>query len=62
LKFGNADFMRREDNRRTRKKTLEGRERINNKLNSHVTPSPGIEPGATVVIELESKSKTCYEN
>jgi hypothetical protein len=27
-------------------KTLEARERINNKLNSHMTPSPGIEPGS----------------
>jgi hypothetical protein len=39
-------ILRREENRR---KTLETRERINNKLNSHVTPSPGIEPEITVV-------------
>jgi hypothetical protein len=32
----------REENRRTWRKTLEARERINNKLNSHMTPSPGI--------------------
>jgi hypothetical protein len=38
-----------EGNRRTRRKTLEARERINNKLNSHMTPSPGIEPEITVV-------------
>ena len=49
LEFRNVDFLRREENRRTRRKTLEARERINNKLNSHMTPSPGIEPGATVV-------------
>jgi hypothetical protein len=35
-------FLRREENRRTRRKTLEARERINNKLNSHMTPSTGI--------------------
>jgi hypothetical protein len=28
------------------RKTLEAREEINNKLNSHVTPSPRIEPGS----------------
>jgi hypothetical protein len=33
----------------TRRKTLEARERINNKLNSRMTPSPGIEPEITVV-------------
>jgi hypothetical protein len=38
----------REENRRTRRKTLEAREGIN-KLNSHVTPSPGIEPEIAVV-------------
>jgi hypothetical protein len=38
-----------EENRRTQRKTLEARERINNKLNSHMPPSPGIEPRATVV-------------
>jgi hypothetical protein len=40
--------LRREENRRTRRKTLEARERIN-KLNSHVTPSSGIEPEIAVV-------------
>jgi hypothetical protein len=30
-------------------KTLEARERTNNKLNSHMTPSPGIEHEITVV-------------
>jgi hypothetical protein len=29
-----------------REKTLKARERINNKLNSHMTPSPGIDPGS----------------
>jgi hypothetical protein len=43
--------LRREENWRTRRKTLEARERINNKLNSHVMPSLGIriEPEITVV-------------
>jgi hypothetical protein len=31
------------------KKTLEAREKINNKLNSRMTPSTGIEPEITVV-------------
>jgi hypothetical protein len=39
----------REENLKTWRKTLEIRERINNKLNSHVMPSPGIEPKTTVV-------------
>ena len=37
-------FLRREENRRTRRKTLGARERTNNKLNPHMTPGPGIEP------------------
>jgi hypothetical protein len=41
--------LRREENRRTLRKTFEARERINNKLDSHVMPSPGIEPEFTVV-------------
>jgi hypothetical protein len=41
--------LRREENRRTRRKPLKIRERINTKLNSHVTPSPGIEPKTAVV-------------
>jgi hypothetical protein len=41
--------LRREENRRTRRKTLEARERINNELNSHVMVNPGIEPEITVV-------------
>ena len=36
-------FLRRGENRRTRTKT--SRTRTNNKLNAHLTPSPGIEPG-----------------
>jgi hypothetical protein len=48
-RFGNVDFLWREENRRTWRKTLEARERFNNKLNSHMTASPGIIPGATVV-------------
>jgi hypothetical protein len=34
---------------RTWRKTLEARERLNNKLNSHVMASPGIGPQITVV-------------
>jgi hypothetical protein len=49
LEFRNIDFFLREKNWRTRRKTLEARERINHKLNSHMTPSPGIEPEIAVV-------------
>jgi hypothetical protein len=38
-----------EENWRTWRKSLKTRERINNKLNSHMTLSPGIEPEITVV-------------
>jgi hypothetical protein len=38
-----------EENQRTWGKTLEARERVNNKLNSHVMPRPGIEPEIAVV-------------
>ena len=38
-------FLWREENRRTRRKTLGAGTRTNNKLNSHVKPGPGIEPG-----------------
>jgi hypothetical protein len=31
------------------RKTLEASERTNNKLNTHMTPSPGIEPEITLV-------------
>ena len=41
-------FLWREENRRTRRKTLEAQERIN-KLNSHMMPGPEIEPGTIVV-------------
>ena len=44
LEFGVLVFVR-EENRRTRRKTLGARTRTNNKLNPHVTPGPGIEPG-----------------
>ena len=37
-------FLRREENRSTRRKTLGAGTRTNNKLNPHLTPSPGIEP------------------
>ena len=35
----------REENQRTRRKTLGAGTRTNNKRNPHVTPGPGIEPG-----------------
>ena len=35
----------REENRSTRRKTPGAKTRTNNKLNPHMTPSPGIEPG-----------------
>ena len=38
-------FLWREENRTTRRKTLKARTRTNNKLNPHLTPGPGIEPG-----------------
>ena len=38
-------FLWREENRRTRRKTLGAETRTNNKLNPHVMPGPGIEPG-----------------
>jgi hypothetical protein len=37
------------DSKMKKLQTFEARERINNKLNSHMTASPGMEPGATVV-------------
>ena len=44
LEFGVLVFME-GGNQRTRRKTLGAETRINNKLNSNVTPGPGIEPG-----------------
>ena len=38
--------MRREENQRTRTKTLGAGKRTNNKLNPHMTSGPGIEPGS----------------
>ena len=38
LEFRNVDFLSREENRRTRRKTLRARARTNNKLNPHMTP------------------------
>ena len=37
-------FLWREENRRTRRKTLGAGTKTNNKLNPHLTPGPGIEP------------------
>ena len=39
-------FLWREENRSTRRKTLGAGTRTNNKLNSHMTLRPGIEPGS----------------
>jgi hypothetical protein len=47
--------LRRKENRRARRKSLEARERINNKLNSHVTPSPGIEDSRFSNYEYQMK-------
>jgi hypothetical protein len=41
--------LQREENRITQRKALKARERINNKLNSHMTAGPGIEPEIKVV-------------
>ena len=38
-------FLRTGENRSTRRKPLGARTRTNNKLNPHISPSPGIEPG-----------------
>ena len=45
LEFRNVGFLRREENRRTRRKTLGAKARTKNKLNPRITPGPGIEPG-----------------
>ena len=42
----NFYFLRRELNRSIRRKTLGAGTRTNNKLNLHMTPNPGIEPGS----------------
>ena len=44
LEFGNVGFLRREENWSTRRKTIRAGMRTNNKLNSHMTPSPAINP------------------
>ena len=38
-------FLWKEENWSTRRKTLGAETRTNNKLNPHIAPSPGIEPG-----------------
>ena len=51
--------MWREENRRTRRKSFEAQERTN-KLNSHMMPGPGIEPGTIVVRgERSHRCVTC---
>jgi hypothetical protein len=49
LEFRSVDFWGGMKNQRTRRKTLEARERTNKRLYSHMTPSLGIEPGTTEV-------------
>jgi hypothetical protein len=49
LEFRNVDFCGGRKTGEPGRKPLEARERINNKLNSHMMPRLGIEPGATVV-------------
>jgi len=44
LKFRNGDFLRREENRRIRRK-LQRKAITNNKLNPHIGTVPGLEPG-----------------
>ena len=46
-------FLWREENQRTRRKTLGAGTRTNNKLNPHVMPGPGIEPGPRAAVEGE---------
>ena len=43
LSWSNMSLWR-EENRRTRRKTLGPRTRTNNKLNPHMAPGPGMEP------------------
>ena len=38
-------FLRRAENRSTRRKNFGAEKRTNNKFNPHMTPGPGIEPG-----------------
>ena len=45
LEFRNVGFFRRGENRSTGRKPLGARTRTSNKLNPHMTPSPGLEPG-----------------
>jgi hypothetical protein len=49
LEFRNVYFYRGRKTKEPGEKTLEARERINNKLSSHLMLSPGIEPEITVV-------------
>ena len=44
IRIWSVGFCEGDEHRRTRRKTLGARTRINNKLNAHVTPGPGIEP------------------
>jgi hypothetical protein len=49
LEFRNADFYG-EGKPENAEKTLEARERINNKLNSHEVPEPRIERVGSIVV------------
>ena len=44
LEFGNVGFLGEGKTGEPGEKTLEAKTRTNNKLNPHMTPSPGIEP------------------
>ena len=45
LEFGNVSFSGEEKTGVPEEKPLGARTRANNKLNPHMTPSPGIKPG-----------------
>ena len=44
LEFRNVGFLRRGENQSTQRKTSRSKDKNDNKLKPHLTPSPGIEP------------------
>ena len=59
-------FLWREENRSTQRETLRAGARTNNKLNPHMMPSPGIEPGphwweASALTTAPSLLPCCYK-